>query len=71
MPLPKNNKPLRKRRNYKKGSEISMNRAIGSSWSNLREEIFTPKEIAESDIRVALVGEIIKARKEKGIIQGS
>jgi len=46
-----------------------MNRAIGSSWSNLRKEIFTPEEIAESDIRVALVGEIIKARKEKGISQ--
>lgn len=47
-----------------------MNRAIGSSWSNLRKEIFTPEEIAESDIRVALIGEIIKARKEKGISQG-
>ena len=32
-------------------------------------ELFTPEEIAESNLRVALVGEIIKARQEKGISQ--
>ena len=29
----------------------------------------TPEEIAESDLRVALIGELTKARKEKGISQ--
>ena len=31
--------------------------------------ILTPEEIAESDLRVAIIGEIIKARQEKGISQ--
>lgn len=46
-----------------------MNKAIGSNWKDVRKEIFTPEEIAESDLRVALVGELIKARKEMGITQ--
>lgn len=33
------------------------------------ESMMTPEEIAESDLRVALIGEIIKARQEKGISQ--
>ncbi len=41
--------------------------AIGSSWDNIRAELFTPEEIAESNLRVAIIGEIIKA--EKGISQ--
>ncbi len=43
--------------------------AIGSSWDNIRAELFTPEEIAESNLRVAIIGEIIKARQEKGISQ--
>ena len=43
------------------------NKAIGSSWNEVRKEIFTPEEIAESNLRVALVGKLIKARKERGI----
>ena len=35
----------------------------------MRAELFTPEEIAESDLRVALIGELIKARQEKGISQ--
>jgi len=45
------------------------NSAIGSSWEDVRKEIFTKEEVAESDLRVALVGELIKARKEQGISQ--
>ena len=45
------------------------NNAIGRSWTEARDELFTPEEIAESNLRVALVGEIIKARQEKGISQ--
>ena len=45
------------------------NNAIGKSWSDVRNQLFTPDEIAESDLRVALIGELIKARQEKGISQ--
>lgn len=45
------------------------NSAIGSSWDEVRAELFTPEEMAESDLRVALIGELIKARQEKGISQ--
>ena len=45
------------------------NNAIGKSWSDVRNQLFTPDENAESDLRVALIGELIKARQEKGISQ--
>ena len=45
------------------------NSAIGSSWKDVEKEIFSQEEIIESNLRVALVGELIKARKEKGISQ--
>lgn len=45
------------------------NSAIGESWEDVRRELFTPEEIAESDLRVALIGELIKARNELGISQ--
>lgn len=45
------------------------NPAIGTNWEDFRKGIFTPEEIAESNLRVALIGEIIKARKEQGISQ--
>ena len=43
--------------------------AIGEDWEDVRKELFTPEEIAESDLRVALMGELIKARNEQGISQ--
>ena len=39
------------------------------TWDEVRSDLFTPEEIAESDLRVALMGELIKARKERGITQ--
>jgi len=33
------------------------------------DTFLTPEEIAESDLRVALIGELIKARTEQGISQ--
>ena len=33
------------------------NSAIGQSWEDVRRELFTPEEIAESDLRVAIIGE--------------
>ena len=48
---------------------MNRNSAIGSSWEEVRAELFTPEEIEESNLRVALIGELIKARKEKGLSQ--
>ena len=38
-------------------------------WEDVKKEYFTAEEIAESDLRVALITELIKARKEKGFTQ--
>ena len=46
-----------------------MSSPFGISWQELRKEVLTPEEIADSDLRVAIIGEIIKARQEKGISQ--
>ena len=48
---------------------IQKNPAIGRSWDEVRAELFTEEEIAESDLRVSLIGELIKARREQGISQ--
>lgn len=45
------------------------NKHIGESWENARKQLFTPAEIAESDLKVAIMSEIIKARQEKGLSQ--
>ncbi|MCL2055194.1 MAG: hypothetical protein FWG90_12300 [Oscillospiraceae bacterium] len=36
-------------------------------WSEVRKELFTEQEIRESDLRVAIIGERIKAQNEKKI----
>lgn len=46
-----------------------MNSAKGHEWGQVRNELFSTEEIAESNLRVALVVEIIKAREEMGISQ--
>ena len=42
---------------------------IGSNWDDLEREIFTAEEIRESNLRVAIIGELIRARQERGITQ--
>lgn len=46
-----------------------MNDAIGRDALEFIDTLLTPEEIAESDLRVALIGELIKARQEKGLSQ--
>lgn len=43
--------------------------ALGYEWQDVRKELFTQEENAESDLRVALIGELIKARQDRGITQ--
>lgn len=45
------------------------NSALRGTWEELQKELFTPEEIAASNLRVALIGELIKARQEKGLSQ--
>ena len=50
--------------------ELTLNNsALGGTWEELQKELFTPEEIAASNLRVALIGELIKARQERGISQ--
>ena len=43
--------------------------AIGDDWDDVRKELFTAEEIAESDLKVSLIRELIKARQEREINQ--
>jgi len=38
--------------------------AISGTWDELRQELFTPDEIAVSDLRVAMMMELVKARQD-------
>ena len=46
-----------------------MNSAIGQNALEFIDSLLTPEEILESDLIVALIGELIKARQEKGLSQ--
>ncbi len=46
-----------------------MNKNKLKTWKNVRSELFSAEEIVESDLRVALIGELVKARREQGITQ--
>lgn len=48
---------------------IELNGNKFTTWSDVEKELFTPEEIAENKLKVALIGELVKARKEKGITQ--
>ena len=43
--------------------------AISDEWEEVRKKLFTDKEIAESDSRVAAISDLIKIRQELGINQ--
>ena len=46
------------------------NKAISEiTWEEVEKELFTPEEIEASNLRVALIGEMIKAREGKGLTQ--
>ena len=46
-----------------------MNSAIGQNALEFIDSLLTPEEILESELRVDLIGELIKARQEKGFSQ--
>ena len=46
-----------------------MSNAVGRDALEFVDSFLTPEEIAESNLRTALIGELIKARQEKGLSQ--
>lgn len=42
---------------------------VGSTWNELEKELYSPEERAASDLRVAIISEIIEARENEGITQ--
>lgn len=42
---------------------------MGWTWKTIIYKLFTSEEIAESEVRVAIINEMIKAREENGITQ--
>lgn len=54
---------------WKGAFNMKNNSAIGADALAFTDSLLTPEEISESNLRVALVGELIKARQEKGISQ--
>lgn len=48
---------------------MNKNNAIGHNWEDIRKELFTSEEMRESDLRVAIIGELIKARNESNLSQ--
>ena len=48
---------------------VELNGFKWTTWDDVRKKVLTTEEITESDLRVALIGELTKARKEKGISQ--
>ena len=48
---------------------MSMNKEVGDNALAYIDSLLSPEEIAASDLRVALIGELIRAREERGITQ--
>jgi ribosome-binding protein aMBF1 (putative translation factor) len=45
------------------------NSPLGRTWEEVREQLLTPEERQASNLRVAMMVELIKARTEQGISQ--
>ncbi len=48
---------------------MKKNKYLGQSWDEVKKEIFTEEEILECDLKVAIICELIEARKKQGISQ--
>ena len=52
-----------------KERNIQQESSIGRSWEEFEKDVYTADEIRESDLRVSLISEFIRARDELGISQ--
>jgi len=48
---------------------MKQNSALGRTWKQARQELYSPEEIAASNTRVELMIALSQARKEKGLTQ--
>ncbi len=53
----------------KKGVMKMDNSSVGIRWEDVQKELFTPEDIAISHLKAALIGELIRARRELGLSQ--
>lgn len=44
---------------------IELNGVKWTTWDDVRKEVFTPEEISESDLRVALIGDVTVAEQQE------
>ena len=65
----KNNNAYTTARSNLEDLKVRGSAAVGDDALAFMDSLLTPDEIAESDLRVQLIGEIIKARNEKGYSQ--
>lgn len=42
---------------------------LGSNWNDIEHSLLSEEEIQQSDIRIALISELIRARQQLGISQ--
>ena len=55
--------------NINTNNNTNNNTAMGRSWDEVERELYTPAEIAESDLRVAKLGKVIRARQRKAAVK--
>ena len=48
---------------------VTLNGHTFTTWDDVEKDIFTPEEIAEAELKAAIVAEMVRARKENGITQ--
>ena len=48
---------------------MAENSALGRTWAQVRQELFSSSEIAESDERVGIMIALSRARKARGLTQ--
>ena len=46
-----------------------MSKKISEDWSDIRSQIYNENDISASDLRVEIIGEIIKARQDSNLSQ--
>ena len=48
---------------------VKLNNIEWTTWGDVRKQVFTPEEIAESDLRVTLISKLAKDRQCKELSQ--
>lgn len=57
------------RERSEKKMSVTLNGHTFTTWDDVEKDIFIPEEIAEAELKAAIVAEMVRARKENGITQ--